>query len=185
MRVLRSTRLRFVDGRSDKLYYLNLIEQDNMTWEVIATYGRTGGTMQATRKGRFQILQSAMTEYRRTLEDKLDKGYQHINEKGNFVPGDAEDWTASARKLDETTARAIESYNERIKQAADNSKAAFDAMSMSWREAADFIASGMVVTTPSPKLAKVREFQPAGQQRRKPPMTDFTPAKRRIALDDE
>lgn len=74
MMILREVRMSCTNGHSDKQYDLS-IQYDNITYHVMAHYGRRGTSLIPTRKGDYADPDSALQCFNKLMREKTRKGY--------------------------------------------------------------------------------------------------------------
>jgi bifunctional non-homologous end joining protein LigD len=76
LEIIDSIRLFFHEAGSDKVYHAAIVRADSEGYDVIASYGRRGSTLQHTIKLCAAPLESARKTYDKLITEKTGKGYQ-------------------------------------------------------------------------------------------------------------
>ncbi|MGK0187394.1 MAG: putative DNA-binding WGR domain protein [Verrucomicrobiales bacterium] len=81
MKLIKQRKLYFKEGRSDKVYEVDLCQADEDEFVVNFRYGRSGQTLREGTKTAFPVsLERAEKIYVRLVESKVSKGYQNSGE---------------------------------------------------------------------------------------------------------
>jgi predicted DNA-binding WGR domain protein len=83
--------LYFQEGRSDKIYIVDLRLNEEGKWEVFAQWGRRGRSMQSQIKIRTKWYFDAAKEYRKLVLAKKDKGYLVLDDSHAELYGGMDD----------------------------------------------------------------------------------------------
>jgi len=78
MKTVKSIRLFFQEGASDKLYNADIVEDDDKTYSVRVQWGRRGRKLNEGKKALGATLEQAERAYQKVVRDKTRKGYEEI-----------------------------------------------------------------------------------------------------------
>lgn len=86
MSVIDAVRLHFKDSRSDKVYNVDLIEVAVGAYDVVASWGKRGGTLTTAKKAESVPMRKARTVFDKLVDEKTKKGYNVISSGGGGTP---------------------------------------------------------------------------------------------------
>lgn len=76
--VIKEARLYFREGKSDKVYNIQLVaDLNNGCHRVMAQYGRRGKALKGVNKGVFNSVLDARAAFDKVVLEKTKKGYKH------------------------------------------------------------------------------------------------------------
>src|SRR4051794_14630981 len=80
MKLVRSVRLFFQEGSSDKVYHANLFDEGEGRFTVEVEWGRRGSTLNKGRKAVRVARAEADRAFERLVREKANKGYEPISD---------------------------------------------------------------------------------------------------------
>jgi bifunctional non-homologous end joining protein LigD len=81
MKTLRSVRLFFQEGASDKVYNADLVEVEEGRYSVLVEWGRRGSRLNRGSKAVKVALAAAESAYEKVVREKLGKGYEAVTDE--------------------------------------------------------------------------------------------------------
>src|SRR5262249_12944701 len=81
VKIIKSIKLFFQEGSSDKVYHATIIETEPGKYTVAVEWGRRNGGLQKGNKAVGVSLEDAEKAYDRLVREKTNKGYQAITEE--------------------------------------------------------------------------------------------------------